>query len=324
MPPQTIGYGDVSCKAPREIVHLDYSPTELAPKPSDEWTRFVCISDTHSRTFNVPDGDVLLHSGDLTNMGTVADFKKTMEWLYGLPHKIKIIIAGNHDLTLHDEWYQRVHEEWHTREGKQDLGKIMELLRGDRAKEAGIVYLQDEKYEFQVKEEGKLWSVYGSPWSPEFFNWAFNYDREDGKELVSKFPKTDILLTHGPAYRILDRVREGEEVGCEALRARLRELRPRLHLVGHIHEAHGAYIHTWDPSSNFEPPIVQNDDPAVLNGQTIRDDESAGGMESADVERTVFVNAANWPMGHRTVRSGVRVKMFGGPGFQAAVVDLKD
>ncbi|KDR66488.1 hypothetical protein GALMADRAFT_1155249 [Galerina marginata CBS 339.88] len=90
MPPRTIGYGDVSCKAPWEIVHLDYSPTELAPKPSDEWTRFVCISDTRSRTFNVPDGDVLLHSRDLTNMGTVADFKKTMEWLYGLPHKIKI------------------------------------------------------------------------------------------------------------------------------------------------------------------------------------------------------------------------------------------
>lgn len=39
----------------------------------------------------------------------------------------------------------------------------MELLKGDRAKETGIVYLQDEKYEFRVKEEGKLWSVYGSP-----------------------------------------------------------------------------------------------------------------------------------------------------------------
>lgn len=86
----TVGYGDVVLKAPREIVFLDYSPSELPPKPSEEWTRFVCVSDTHSRSFDVPDGDVLLHSGDLTNMGLISDFEKTMNWLYGLPHKVKM------------------------------------------------------------------------------------------------------------------------------------------------------------------------------------------------------------------------------------------
>ena len=40
----------------------------------------------------MPDGDVLLHSGDLTNTGTVDDFKKTMKWLYNLPHKIKMLV----------------------------------------------------------------------------------------------------------------------------------------------------------------------------------------------------------------------------------------
>jgi len=64
---------------------------------------------------------------------------------------------------------------------------------GPQAEKAGIVYLQDESYEFRAKENGKLWTVYGSPWSPEFCNWAFNYERENGEELVSKFPKTDIL-----------------------------------------------------------------------------------------------------------------------------------
>ncbi|KAF8877459.1 Metallo-dependent phosphatase-like protein [Gymnopilus junonius] len=311
----TVGYGDVVLKSPREIVYLDYSPSALPPKPSEEWTRFVCVSDTHSHSFDVPDGDVLLHSGDLTNMGLVSDFEKTVDWLCGLPHKEKIIIAGNHDLTLHADWYDKEYDRWH--EEKQDLGVIMQLLKGNRAKEAGIVYLESERYEFRVKENGKLWSVYGSPWSPEFFNWAFNYERHTGQDLVATFPKVDILLTHGPAYQILDRVEQGEEVGCEALRARLRELRPRIHLAGHIHEAHGSYIHTWDPSSNFEPPVVQNDDPAVTTGHVIQE-------TNEDVERTVFVNAANWPMGSRTVRGGVRVKIFGGPGFQAVVVDLKD
>lgn len=81
---------NVVLTSPKEIVHLEYDPETLPPRPSDEWTRFVCISDTHSVTFDVPDGDVLLHSGDLTNTGTVEDFKKTMGWLYSLPHKIKM------------------------------------------------------------------------------------------------------------------------------------------------------------------------------------------------------------------------------------------
>jgi 3',5'-cyclic AMP phosphodiesterase CpdA len=88
-------YRDIVLKSPREVVYLEYTPSLLPPKPAAErdgaqWTRFVCVSDTHSRAFSVPDGDVLLHSGDLTNTGTVADFEKTMEWLYGLPHPVKM------------------------------------------------------------------------------------------------------------------------------------------------------------------------------------------------------------------------------------------
>ncbi|KAG5650279.1 hypothetical protein H0H81_012769 [Sphagnurus paluster] len=98
-------YISSSIKSLRSVVHLEYEPDTLPPPPSDQWTRFVCISDTHTRTFPVPDGDVLLHSRDLTNTETVADFQKTMEWLFSLPHKVKIIIAGNHDLALHKEWY---------------------------------------------------------------------------------------------------------------------------------------------------------------------------------------------------------------------------
>lgn len=84
----------VSVRAPTEIIHLEYASdwSDLPPVPTDgTWTRFVCISDTHSHTFPVPPGDVLLHSGDLTGTGTLDGFKRTMEWLYQLPHKRKII-----------------------------------------------------------------------------------------------------------------------------------------------------------------------------------------------------------------------------------------
>lgn len=71
------------------IVHIEYD--QLAPVPDPEtWTRFVCISDTHNRKFDVPWGDVLLHSGDLTQTGKYEEFQETMEWLCSLPHRLKM------------------------------------------------------------------------------------------------------------------------------------------------------------------------------------------------------------------------------------------
>ncbi|TFK64997.1 Metallo-dependent phosphatase [Pluteus cervinus] len=348
------GVETAQLRSPNERVYLHYSWTPpstpdtlaslitieappLPPKP-EGWTRFVCISDTHSMTFPVPDGDVLLHSGDLTNTGTLFDFQKTTTWLMGLPHRHKIIIAGNHDLTLHtdDGWYDNNYDRWHWTKGKQDVKAIRRLLTGPEANAAGIVYLQDEDYEFQTVDGGRIWSVYGSPWSPAFFGWAFNYPREEGKELVEGFPKVDILLTHGPAFGIFDRTRGGDDAGCEDLRSRLTELRPRIHLAGHIHEARGAHIHTWDPQNNYEAPLVQYDavmqDYApdlededlnlVLEGEDVSGDAQEE-ENSEGVERTVFVNAANYPAGKRANKAGRAIR-FGEYGFQPVVVDLKD
>jgi hypothetical protein len=82
----------LTLSSPTSRVHIEYDPDKLEPKPAgpDSWTRFVCISDTHSKTFDVPEGDVLLHSGDLTRTGKLEDFEKTLEWLYELPHKVKM------------------------------------------------------------------------------------------------------------------------------------------------------------------------------------------------------------------------------------------
>lgn len=89
----------------------------------------------------------------------------------------------------------------------QDLDRIEDLLKGDHATAFNLVYLQDEVYKFKVHEDGREWSVYGSPvwldilifrrqfsndsllpqWSPEFCGWAFNYKREDGEGLILFF-----------------------------------------------------------------------------------------------------------------------------------------
>ncbi len=70
-------------------VHLNYDIYNPPPKPAGA-TRFVCISDTHSKTFPVPEGDVLLHSGDLSGRGRFQDLAITLDWLETLPHKLKM------------------------------------------------------------------------------------------------------------------------------------------------------------------------------------------------------------------------------------------
>lgn len=111
--------------------------------------------------------------------------------------------------------------------------------------------------------------------------------------MISLESATNLLLTrltHGPPYEILDKTLLGEHVGCAALASKLPSLRPRLHVFGHIHEAHGAQIRQW----------------------------------SSDRDTTVFANAANWPMGPKAVRPGRGRINFGGVPFQPIIVDLLD
>jgi len=186
--------------------------------------------------------------------------------------------------------------------------------------------------------------------------------------LVAKFPKTDILyvpfplstsshplgqsrlhpafrrLTHGPPSGIFDQTRGEDLAGCEALRARLPSLRPRIHLFGHIHEARGAFVHQWVGDGASEPPVVQNDnnlsddydeagsyeeaEAGSIEGEADAADDDAEARKvatagDAETEETVFVNAATFPAGRGAWRGTHRVP-FGGPGFQAVVVDLRD
>ncbi|KAF7348578.1 Metallophos domain-containing protein [Mycena venus] len=312
--------------SPSSVVQLEYPPQAPLPKPaSSTWTRFVLLSDTHTQIFpGVPDGDVLLHSGDLTRRGTFRDLRRTMEWLYALPHPAKIIIAGNRDFALDREWYDA---NW-TYTGRLDRDAvweppdpISELLTGPRAVAANIVYLRDEEYKFRTRPGGREWTVYGSPQSPNFGARvrAFGYDASDAEAVVSAFPQTDILLTHGPPYNLLDLTTKDANAGCPALAARLAELRPRLHVFGHIHEARGAYVHLW-----------ARPDADALGAQNASqmDDAQNGFVQDAEVEetvpegeQTVFVNASNWPSGPNATRNGEPVAM-GGPGVQPVIVDL--
>lgn len=287
-------------------VYIDYDVEDPPPTPdSNGWTRFVCISDTHGKSFAVPPGDVLLHAGDLTAWGKATELRRTIEWLVSLPHPLKIVIAGNHDFALDRKTYAELAGSGDTMdaEERQEMDEAEEIMRGELAQGGNVVYLKNESHEFKVRADGRKWSVYGSPWSPEFGGMAFNYSKEEAEGIVGEFPRSDILITHGPPHGIHDTTLRGEAVGCPTLLTHLAQLRPRLHVFGHIHEARGATIHSWDAN-----PVVE---------------EGRGEKSGSSNSTTVFVNPANQPMGAKAVRNGRWAKT-GSKGWTPIIVDIRD
>lgn len=109
--------------------------------------RIVCISDTHSRYhFNLPPGDILVHAGDFTLSGELKEVEKFIEWLKTLKnYRLKVIIAGNHDLTLETEFYEKTWQRWHRE--KQDYQRIKQLIRDPSlATDHGIIYLEQQQF----------------------------------------------------------------------------------------------------------------------------------------------------------------------------------
>ncbi|PWN45032.1 Metallo-dependent phosphatase [Ceraceosorus guamensis] len=240
-----------------DVVHLQYDVHAPPPLASPSHARFVILSDTHSTEPEVPDGDVLLHCGDLTDIGTQHSFERFLDWFRSHPHQTKIAIAGNHDFAADNKtgWYDRkgrsIHRQFN--EPQANTARVSELLREKRSD--GFVYLEDERYSFSIAREGvrdRVWNVYGSPWTPKFGGWAWNHERgAQAKMLYANVPTdVDLLLTHGPPHGFgdLDVIRYGRShVGCEELTRKLTagELSPRIHAFGHIHEARGVFREQW-------------------------------------------------------------------------------
>lgn len=191
--------------------------------------QIVCISDTHGqhRNLELPAGDILIHAGDLTVRGTTTQINDSFEWLAELPYKHKIVVAGNHDFGL---------------ERKSQGIKIP----------SGVIYLENQEV---IVEGLKIW---GSPVCTPYYDWAFMWDLPRRQELYKTIPDdVDIIVNHGPAFGVLDWTSKNSNAGCEILRERLRQIRPKLFVFGHIHEDYGI--------QNIDGTIFVN--AAILNKQ---------------------------------------------------------
>ncbi|CDO68638.1 hypothetical protein BN946_scf184996.g69 [Trametes cinnabarina] len=201
----------------RAVVHASYDLTFLPKHPGEGWTRFVCISDTHSHLFHVPPGDVLLHAGDLSRHGTLKDLEVTLNWMKGLPHPAKFFIAGNHDYDEGGALREIKPKYLRTK----DIAAARNLVRSHSLRKAGMFYLEHEHAMYTAKS-GKVYTIYGSPAAPFYSTGAFQYCTGQGKEIYSRIPASvDILMTHTPAHGICDLTKRGIHAGCPELAQRL-------------------------------------------------------------------------------------------------------
>jgi hypothetical protein len=197
--------------------------------------RLTILSDTHTRhglipLTDLPGGDILIHAGDIMNSGyNKNDIHDFCTWFSNIKgYNDKFFIAGNHDRLFELE---------------------PEVVKGYLKDYPMIDYLEDEQVTMYFDgpngdhTEDNI-RIYGSPWQPEFYSWAFNLPK-NGIQLAGKWEaipdNTDILITHGPAFGTLDTVvgRPWDALGCELLAQRIERLRPKIHICGHIHSGYG-------------------------------------------------------------------------------------
>ncbi len=234
------------------------------------WT-IVCVSDTHSKLHkieNFPPGDIIIHGGDFSNIGELPDIERFHHEFSELPYPVKIFIAGNHDLSLDRDLFCNPDREFQTRRYTKKSGisveeyhtKAMNIVRNEECPSGFLKYLHDESCEVTCDEalEFPPLKVYGSPWQPEFFSWAFNLTR--GPELAEKWAMiptdTDVLITHGPPHGILDKTSDKVNAGCEELSKLFNTgvISPRIHIFGHIHEGYGQFAYS---------PLYSKSNPAL-------------------------------------------------------------
>ncbi|CAK4082779.1 unnamed protein product [Aphanomyces euteiches] len=194
--------------------------------------RVVFLSDTHSLHDDlppIPDGDILVHGGDFTDTGDRDEVLAFNAFLGTLPHRYKIVIGGNHECTF-DKPYYKTHWKRYGHPFEYDSDDVRSLI-------TNALYLEDAL----VSVEG--YRIFGSPWQPEFCEWAFNLPR--GSDVLrakwTAVPSDiDILLTHSPPFG------RGDDVGIvhvgdvHLLEQVQRRIKPAFHLFGHVHEGYGA------------------------------------------------------------------------------------
>ncbi|CAJ1355241.1 unnamed protein product [Effrenium voratum] len=226
--------------APHRVFIADgRSGTSMPQQPGH--LRFVCLSDTHGQhrelSSRLPPGDVLLHGGDFSTDGSLEEVLDFSAWLRSLPYQHKVLIAGNHELTF-DQSYTggRV---------KSKETDVRSTFLASFTESDGVTYLEHEETVIRGVR------IFGSPWQPEFLDWAFNAPRHAMAEKWQAIPAgVHVLLVHGPPLgrgdALLPSLQRG---GCADLLVEVQNrIQPQFCVFGHIHEGAGI---SFDGTTHF-------------------------------------------------------------------------
>ncbi|KAK0514107.1 hypothetical protein JMJ35_003829 [Cladonia borealis] len=275
-------------------------------------TRILILSDTHTHppfpsspsspsqpplpyTSPLPPSDILIHSGDLTLSGRLPEYNSTYNWIAAHPATLKLVIPGNHDVSLDEGWG---------------------VWRGEEARGRGVVFLEEGVWRGEVGNGAGV-RVYSSPYTPEYQDWAFPYPRHIDRfnptpssnttlpatNPIPAHPAIDIIITHGPPKNILDKTYpSNSHVGCSHLLKAVSRCKPRLHCFGHIHEGWGAERMNWGTGEVRRVEVAQREKVVREKGAYVDLSERSGeGLRWG--EETVFVNASIMDVGYKAVNA---------------------
>jgi Icc-related predicted phosphoesterase len=175
-----------------------------------------CISDTHClhRRLILPQADILIVAGDITNKGEIHKLSDFNFWLGSYAFKKVFVVAGNHDFCF---------------------------AKGFKGLLTNATYLEDSSVMFEGLK------IYGSPWSPWYHGDVWCFNRRRGSDIEARWKlipeDADIVITHGPPFGILDKV-GNENAGCKDLLNHITRVSPKLHVFGHLHQDGGQVFKT--------------------------------------------------------------------------------
>jgi Icc-related predicted phosphoesterase len=170
--------------------------------------RLLCTSDLHGHwNFSeFPAADIFIVAGDFTRYGRLPEVEQFNVALRLIRCKHIVVVAGNHDWVCQD-----------------NPDAVRRTLTNAH-------YLQNQSLDL---EGIHFW---GSPYTPQFYNWAFMLTRGKMHTIWDKIPlDTDVLITHGPPAGKCDFTPRGEYAGCTELRDAIARVKPKLSVFGHIH-----------------------------------------------------------------------------------------
>lgn len=233
----------------RTIYYTSLSLQRQSPAPAHP-IRIVCLSDTHTQIpEHVPDGDLLIHAGDMCTLGDVTELQAQIHWLNSLPHKHKVVISGNHDAYLDPRSRQTLPRS--KQGGKLDWGDLH--------------YLQHSEVILKFPEHGaRRLKVYGAPQVPiDGPEHAFRYKKGQDAWTETVPSDIDILITHTPPRWHKDMP---IGLGCEWLLKEMWRVKPRLAVFGHIHANPGQETVLWDDCQRLYENICTRSSEGLVVG----------------------------------------------------------